>query len=194
MKALGVGLAAGVRRNMTVMRGRLNNYASRLGHFRRLQRAGVSIARLVRTGLRAMTYGQAVLGVSCSFLKAQRQVVAAAVSPGAGTGGQNMDLALMLADGGTKGRADPAFDAHLIPIGDWAKAVWEGWTPTKILDRMVSHARRNLEAASNKWAVVYEPAAALLLTCKRIGWDVLEAASLKTDLAEVLDLRLDPPS
>jgi hypothetical protein len=57
---------------------------------------------------------------------------------------------------------------------------------------MVSHARRNLEAASNKSAVVYEPAAALLLTCKRIGWEVLEATSLKIDLVEVLDLRLDP--
>ena len=55
VKALGVGLGAGVRRNMGVMRSRLGKFRKRLGRFRRLRKVGVNTARLVRTGLRAIT-------------------------------------------------------------------------------------------------------------------------------------------
>ena len=60
-KALGVGLAAGRRRNATVARARFSKYQARFGRFRMLREAGVSTARLVRTGLRAMTYGNEIL-------------------------------------------------------------------------------------------------------------------------------------
>ena len=36
---------------------------------------------------------------------------------------QHVDMALVLLDG-PAGRVDPAHQAHLGPIGDWAKAVW----------------------------------------------------------------------
>ena len=48
-------------------------------------------------------------------------------------GGQNLDLALTLADENAKAGADPAFDAHLMPIGDWATAVWECWMPERAM-------------------------------------------------------------
>ena len=127
VKALGVGLAAGVRRNAVVAKERLAKYAGRMRKYRKLRRAGVSTARLVRIGLTAMTYGSAMLGVPCGMLRSQRQTVAAVAAPGAGTGGQNLDLALMVADGSAKGRDDPGFDAHIMPIGQWAMALWECW-------------------------------------------------------------------
>ena len=125
VKALGVGLGAGRRRNAGVARGRLQSYMARLTRMRRLRKVGVSTARLIRTGLRTVTYGSSVLGVPDGLLRAQRQAAAAVAAPGNGTGGQNIDFALMLADEGAKGRADPAYDAHLLPIGEWPQARWE---------------------------------------------------------------------
>ena len=50
---------------------------------------------------------------------------AAIAAPASGAGGQKLDAALIVADGGPSGMADPAFDAHLLPIGEWATDVWE---------------------------------------------------------------------
>ena len=158
-----------------------------------LKKVGVSTARLVRTGLRAMTYGSEILGVPDGMLNSQRQLVAAITAQGCGTSGQNMDIALMFADGKEKGRADPAYDAHTMPIGQWAMAVWERWGNENSLDRMIRYARKNIDEAKNKWAVARGPAATLLLTCTRIGWAVRQATGLTTDQGEELDLRLDPP-
>ena len=90
----------------------------------------------MRTGaMKALTYGQGVTGVANTTLLAQRRAVAAAVAPAAGTRGQCLDMTLALADGKAKGRADPAFDAHIDPIGQWAQAVWHEWLPRKALVR-----------------------------------------------------------
>ena len=62
VKALGVGMGAGVRRNATVMRTRLTNFTARIARFRRLRKVGVNTARLVRTGMRAITYSNAITG------------------------------------------------------------------------------------------------------------------------------------
>ena len=70
VKALGVGLGAGVRRNVDVAKHRLKTMKKRVPRFRRLRKLGVSTSRLVRTGAKAaMTYGQAILGVSNSLLR-----------------------------------------------------------------------------------------------------------------------------
>ena len=82
VKALGVGLGAGVRRNAGVMRTRLSNFMTRFTRIRRLRKVGVDTARLVRTGLRAMTYSNAILGVPCGLFKTQRQTAFAAAAPG----------------------------------------------------------------------------------------------------------------
>ena len=70
-----------------------------------------------------MTYGQAIQGVSNSLLRDQRRTAAVIAAHDSGVGGQNLDLALTLADENAEAGADPAFDAHLMPIGDWATAV-----------------------------------------------------------------------
>ena len=80
-----------------------------------------------------MTYGQTILGVSNSMLRDQRRTVAVIVAPESGVGGQNPDLALTLADENAKAGVDPAFDARLLPIGDWATAVWESWMPERAM-------------------------------------------------------------
>ncbi len=105
VKSLGVGLGAGTRRNAQVASSRLRSFRARVGRFRRLRRAGVDTARLLRTGGNAaMTYGQAIMGVSNTLLRAQRRAAAAAAGPATGTAGQNLDLALLLADGANGGR------------------------------------------------------------------------------------------
>ena len=95
-------MGAGVRRNAAVMRTRLSNFIARVSRFRRLRKVGVNTARVVRTGMRAITYSNAIMGVPCGLLTAQRQTASAATAPGAGTGGQNLDLAMVVADGSKK--------------------------------------------------------------------------------------------
>jgi hypothetical protein len=194
VKALGVGLAAGCRRNMEVLTKRLRTFAARTAKFRRLRKAGVDTARIVRTGLRGMTYGQSTTGVSDSFLHRQRVTVASMATPGETTCGQNLDLALIIADGSATGRADPAYDAHLLPIGEWSLAVWETWEQHVSMKRMVQHAIKKLTSAKRPWHVCYGPAAAYVLTCWRLKWTVIDAFTVITDEGRELQLRLDPPA
>ena len=119
VKSLGVGMGAGRYRNTKVMVARLKGLASRIHRFRQLRKVNVDTSMLLRTGgKQAMTYGLAILGVSNSVLRDQRSVAAAIASPASATGGQNIDAALILADGGPCGLAAPAFDAHILPIGE----------------------------------------------------------------------------
>lgn len=185
-------LGAGVRRNATVMRTRLSNFMARVSRFRRLRKVGVNTARLVRTGMRAITYSNTIMGVPCGLLKAQRQTAAAASAPGAGTGGQNLDLAMMAADGSKKGRADLAYDAHAPPVGEWAMALWERWNPFISMQSVINDAVGRIAKARNKWAVCYGPGAALVMTCARIKWTIVSATHLITDFGDHLNLLLDP--
>ena len=140
-----------------------------------------------------MTYGQSVTGVSNTLLRAQRRAAAAASAPAAGTAGQNLDLALLLADGARKGAADPAFEAHVAPIGMWAAAAWGSWVPDAMLLKLVGRAQLRLASAARPWAVVRGPAAAFVASAARLGWTVHDAFSLTTDDGTPLRLRLDPP-
>ena len=142
--------------------------------------------------MRAMTYGPSCTGVSDSMLDAQKRAAAAIAAPGAGTGGQNPDIALLLADGGLSGKADPAYDAHLIPLGEWAHAVWEGWMPVKAMRRMIEHVKEQLQHAKSPWSKVYGPAATIVMTCRRLRWTVLSATHFVTDNGILLNLALDP--
>ena len=49
------------------MRTRLTNFMARVTRFKRLRKVGVNTARLVRTGLRAITYSNAIMGVPCGL-------------------------------------------------------------------------------------------------------------------------------
>ena len=173
-------------------RSRLQGYTARVARFRRLRKIGIDTARLLRTGLKAMTYGASIMGVADGMLRSQRQVASAIAAPGAGTGGQNMDIALIFADGGPKGKADPAFDAHMMPIGEWALASWENWATEVAMESIVKAALAMVAKGKNRWASVYGPGAALVMTCIRIEWQVVSARHLVTHEGEMLDLKLDP--
>ena len=80
-----------------------------------------------------MLFGAAAGGVADHMLQAQRSAAAQAAAPAAGSCGQDLDLALIMADAANNGRADPAFEAHKAPIATWALAIWEAWLPQKSL-------------------------------------------------------------
>ena len=101
-----------------------------------------------------------------------------------------MDLALMLADENARSGADPAFDAHLMPIGDWATAAWEGWEPERAMERLVAKAKQRQRKAKNVWAKVKGLAVAMVASCRRLGWSVVNSTELRTDQGETLTRRL----
>ena len=59
-----------------------------------------------------------------------------------------------MADASASGRADPAFDAHKVPIATWALAVWERWLPIPMLNQMMTSAIPTLRNAKRVWAMV----------------------------------------
>ena len=156
---------------MTVAHARLKSFRARKMRFRRLRAAGVSIPRLIRTGgVAALTFRQAVTGVSNKPLLQQRRAVAAStVRTG---GGGDLDLTLALADGSKRGRVDPAFEARCQPIVFWSMAVWHDWLPRSTLSKLISNARAWLARAKAPWAVVRGPVAAYVATAGRLGWCV----------------------
>ena len=83
-------------------------------------------------------------------------------APASGTCGQDVDLALIVADGSERGRADPAYDAHLLPIGKWAECVWDKWLPRRGMDVTVSRLNGKLTQAKSVWQHVRGPAAAMI--------------------------------
>ena len=150
------------------MKARIKSLEARIHRFRMLRKVGFDTSMLLRTGgKQAMTYGLGIIGVSDSMLRDMRRVAAAISSPATGVGGQSLDAALILADGGPSGRADPAFDAHLLPIGEWAAAVWDERLPLESLHRMISKGIRQLDKAKNVWAVCRGPANAFIAACRR---------------------------
>ena len=70
-------MGAGTRRNVDVLKGRLEDMKRRIPRFRRLRKLGISTSRLLRTGAKAaMTYGQAITGVGDALLRDQRRTAA----------------------------------------------------------------------------------------------------------------------
>ena len=66
----------------------------------------------------------------------------------------------MFADESNTGRAEPAYDAHMLPIGEWSLAVWEEWRTLESMHAMIRRASAKLAKAKNPWNVAYGPAAA----------------------------------
>ena len=99
----------------------------------------------------------------------------------------------MVADGSKKGKADPAFPAHIDVVQHWAQAIWNKWLPEPALAASLAYARERITSSDRPWSVVTGPAAALLCTLERVGWKVTSASSLVTDTGRTLDLQVDPP-
>ena len=191
--SLGSGLGAGVRRNVQPLVKRHTKFVKRRGRFRMLRRAGVRTDRLLRTGgTAALQYGQAVTGVSPALLLRQRRAAAACTV--ATSGGGDLDITLMLADGGLRGRADPAFAAHTDPIGTWALAVWEAWMPRSALQRLVTAAEQRLARVRRPWSAVCGPGAAFVASSRRLGWTVHNAFEVTLDDGTSLCFNVDSPA
>jgi len=128
----------------------------------------------MRTGsIAALTFGQAVTGVSLSMLRKQHGALAASVV--ATPGGGDLVLTLMLADGGPRGCADTAFAAHADPIAHLAMAVWASWLPHTALQR----AERRLAGARRIWTAVRGHTAALVATAGRLAGQLLTPSALQ---------------
>lgn len=177
------------------MAARIQGQTARIHRFRMLKQVGIDTSMLLRTGgKQAMTYGLGIIGVSDSMLRYMRRVAAAIAAPASGAGGKNLDAALIIADGGPSGMADPAFDAHLLPIGGWATAVWEEWLPRESLQRMITKGKGQLEKSKNRCAVCRGPGIAFVATCHRLEWVVQDVVTIVTDDGKVLQLQLDLPA
>ena len=100
---------------------------------------------------------------------------------------------MMLADGTKTGKADPAFAAHVEVVQHWAQAIWNQWLATPLLQNSLNHARAKVAASPQPWRVVYGPAAALICTLERIGWTIISATELESDVGRKFDLAIDPP-
>lgn len=87
-----------------------------------------------------------------------------------GSGGQDLDLALPIADGGPKGCIDPAFEAHRVVIGEWAAAVWESLIPHAASARSVHDAKHRIAQARRSRNVWYGPEASMVATWQRLLW------------------------
>ena len=119
----------------------MNTFSKRIKRYRRLRVVGGDTARIARKGgVKVMTYGEGIMGVSDSMLHQQRRGAGVATAFGAGNCGQNLDMALAIADGGPRRRSDPAFDGHEYPIGQWAIAIGSPSSRPGVWCRMPSFA------------------------------------------------------
>ena len=100
----------------------------------------------------------------------------------------------MLADGSGTGRADPAFDAHVAPIGHWAMAIWETWAPRPLLQRLVVRAKLRISVAKSPWANVHGPAAAFVASALRLQWVIHDALRVTMDNGVNLHFAVDSPA
>ena len=193
-KALGGTIGTGKNRSVAPQRQRLVKFKARLTRFQKLRRlvGADAVATVLRTGgTAALVYGQANMGVSPTFLHAQRVAVASSSVPG---GSGDLDLMLAVADGSAKGQADPAFSAHLLPICKWAQAVWHGWLALAALQALLKHATSRLAGKERLWSLVHGPAAAFLATAWRIGWQATSATTVVDELGVAHDLLDVPPA
>ena len=158
-----------------------------------LKKSKVPVARILKTGgVQALTFGQDAMGVTDSTLLCQRRAVAASLVLEGQRG--DLDLTLALAEGkclAGSAKLDPAFAAHLQPLGAWAEAVWCSWLPRASLGLLM---QMTLPLVGPNWAKVRGPAAACVKTAARLGWVVHDTFHFTTDGGMDLDLHRDSPA
>ena len=101
--------------------GIVSSFQTRLPRFRRLRATGILTARLLicrTSGMPTLTFGQSICGVALSMLLQERRAPAAVAAPAAGLGGQSLDLALLIADETSAGKANPVHAARVGPFGE----------------------------------------------------------------------------
>ncbi len=192
-KSLGSAVGAGNRRATKAAVKRLRCFRRTLPRMWSLRNAGVSVARILRTGGNSrMMFGQSTMGVAPALLKRQRQSAAAGIV--AGTSGKCLDLILLLSDAKDSDETDPAFIAHRGPITNWADEIWRGLVPRAVMERLLAKAKMKLAKARRPWGVARGPVTGFLLTAARINWTIHSATNITCDDGTELDLLVDPPA
>jgi hypothetical protein len=91
--------------------------------------------------------------------------------------------------------ADPAYEAHILPIKGWATAWWEHWSDQQQMHSTFDAAVAKLAEASNSgWQRVTGPAAATAASARRIGWMSTSAWQGTDDIGDDWDFKVDPPA
>ena len=62
------------------------------------------------------------------------------------------------------------------------------------MERLAAKAKQKLRKAKNPWSKVKGPAAAMVASCQRLGWTVVNSSELRTDQGDTLDLHADSPA
>ena len=190
--SLGTAFAAGTRRTTKKTKARLRAFLNRRRRSKALSKAKVSAARVLRTGgTCALTYGNRPLGVSDSLLLAQRRAVAAAACTN--HCGVELNISLVIADAWNGHSADPAFEAHVDVALMWSLAIFERWVNIEDAQFLIA-STLDRKAGKMTWAKVFGPAAAIIVTFRRIGWFVISATEWETDLGRRVNLRLLSPA
>lgn len=174
------------------MRTRLTNFMARVTRFRGLRKVGVDTARLVRTGLRAITYSNAIMGVPCGLLRAHDKPQPRHLHRGLVREGKISIWRWLWRTAARKAALTlPAMHTRCpSSSGPWPSGKSGARSP---MQKVVDDALQRAANATNKWAVVYGPGAAMVMTCSRLQWTIVSATKLIADLGELLDLVLDPP-
>ena len=192
-KLLGADFTGSRRRSTHVQVKRINGFAAKIGRIRAIRQQGLSAVQYVQAaGIPAMMYGVDCAGISDTNLKKANGLAAAAIAPPAL--GKNARMTLHAA-APVCTSVDPSYAAHVSPIKTWATAWWDGWMDSTAMRMAYKSAASNLkEAKSSAWSRVHGPAAALVATCKRIGWRSSDGRTFKDDVGATHDVALDPPT
>ena len=191
-KLLGVGCAGGRKRTVKVARKRMTAYQQRLNRIRAFRKVGGCAATYATTaGLPSVLYGADAMGIATSTLKTWSAIFARAVAPIAG--GKNPDRLLHALDAAGKA-ADPALQAHTLPIVAVAMAAWERWVPLRALSDAFDHVLAEYPAGDVPWAKVAGPVAAATASAARIGWRFVSATRVIDDLGVAWDVLRNSPA
>ena len=108
--------------------------------------------------------------------------------------GKNVEALFIAIDGDT-GTVDPAFAAHVQPLRFWTTAIWERWFPRQMFtDAFTGAASKLMAAKCSPWSLVTGPAAAIILTLQRIGWEMASATEATDDMGYTWSFVSDPPA
>lgn len=189
-KLLGVDYAPGRGRRVGVRRRGLGRFEARQPRFSMLRRAGAQVLKLAKTGgLPSIRYGDSAIGASDADLDRARRLVAS--TAGCAGGGRSHVIAMMLKDARSESgssKLDPIFSFTTGVVHALAQEVWSQHLPLRLLDRSVRHQSRRLATSTRPWRLARGPAAATILTLRRIGWSMPSARAIADEFGTVIDL------
>ena len=182
-KLLGIDYSEGRKVRRGVQRSRIKQVLKRKQRYLRIGRRAA--AHLVKTGAGpALRYGTAVVGASCSAIKAARGFSCQALGEmrGKSTFGR---LSLANYDVGGVMATDP--------IVEWAKAGWDGTESGNLMTSTWKKAMIDVGTSARPFGAVKGPAGAMVASALRIGWKVPSPFCFLRGEGELLDIRKVAP-